>query len=53
LRELRAVEILERIGTSGARQVLRTLAKGSPAARVTREAKASLDRLAKHSMVDP
>jgi hypothetical protein len=50
LRELRAVEILEHIGTSGARQLLQNLAEGSPPARLTREAKASLDRLAKRSM---
>jgi RNA polymerase sigma factor (sigma-70 family) len=45
LRELRTVEILERIGTSDARQVLRTFVEGSPAARLTREAKAALQRL--------
>ncbi len=50
LRELRAVEILEHIGTSGAQQVLQTLAEGSPAARLTREAKAARYRLAKRSL---
>jgi WD40 repeat protein len=47
LRELRAVEVLEHIGTADARQVLQTLAKGAAEARLTREAKASLERLAK------
>jgi hypothetical protein len=53
LRELRAVEILEQIGTSSARLLLRTVAEGSQAARLTREAKASLDRLAKRLIIDP
>jgi RNA polymerase sigma factor (sigma-70 family) len=45
LRPLRAVETLEHIGTAEARQVLQTLARGAPEARLTREAKASLGRL--------
>ncbi len=47
LRRLRAVEVLERIGTPEAREVLQMLAKGAPEARLTQEAKASLERLAK------
>jgi WD40 repeat protein len=43
LRALRGVEILERIGTGEARQVLRGLAAGAPEARLTREAKAALE----------
>lgn len=46
LRALRAVAVLERIGTAEARQILKTLAQGMPEARVTREAKVSLERLA-------
>jgi RNA polymerase sigma factor (sigma-70 family) len=49
LRTMRAVEVLERIGTPEAQQVLESLAKGSPEARLTQEAKASLERLAKRS----
>jgi hypothetical protein len=45
LRSLRAVEVLERIGTPEARRVLRSLAKGAPTAKLTREAKAALKRL--------
>jgi hypothetical protein len=47
LRSLRAMEVLEHIGTSEAREVLQTLANGASQARLTREAKASLERLAK------
>jgi len=46
LRGLRAVGVLEQAGGSEARKVLETLAKGAPEARLTREARASLKRLA-------
>jgi RNA polymerase sigma factor (sigma-70 family) len=45
LQQLRAVEVLEHIGTLEARQVLEKLASGTVEARLTREAKASLARL--------
>jgi RNA polymerase sigma factor (sigma-70 family) len=45
LRQLRAAEVLERIGTPEARRVLESLAGGAPDARLTREAKAALRRL--------
>jgi hypothetical protein len=48
VRGLRAVEILEHIGTPVARQVLTTLARGAEGARLTREAKASRERLIKN-----
>jgi hypothetical protein len=44
-RALRAVEVLEHIGSPEARRVLETLATGAEAASLTREAKASLQRL--------
>ena len=47
LRELRALEALERIGTPEARGHLRVLSRGAPAARLTEEAKASLERLSR------
>jgi WD40 repeat protein len=47
LRLLRAVEILEQVGTPAAVEVLKKLVKGVPQARLTQEAKASLERLAK------
>jgi hypothetical protein len=46
VRHIRAIEILERIGTPEAREVLKNLTKGAPDARLTKEAKASLNRLA-------
>ena len=45
LRALRGVAVLEDIATPEAKQVLATLAKGAPEARLTQEAKASLERL--------
>jgi WD40 repeat protein len=42
---VRAVEVLERAATPEARQAIEALAKGAPAALVTREAQAALDRL--------
>jgi WD40 repeat protein len=45
LREVRAVEVLERIGSPEARALLTQWSEGPPLARLTREAKAALDRL--------
>jgi WD40 repeat protein len=47
VQELRALEVLELLGTSAARQVLETLTKGDSEARLTREAKTALQRLEK------
>jgi WD40 repeat protein len=46
LRQLRAVEVLERIGSPAARQVLDVLARGATAARLTRQASGARLRLA-------
>jgi RNA polymerase sigma factor (sigma-70 family) len=53
LQALRAVAVLEDVATPEARQVLETLAKGEPEVRLTREAKASLERLARRPTVKP
>jgi WD40 repeat protein len=45
LRKSRAVCALERLGTPAAREFLAELSRGAPAARLTRQAKASLARL--------
>jgi WD40 repeat protein len=45
LRVMRAIAVLEDIGTAGARAVLKTLAGGAEAARQTQEARRVLDRL--------
>ncbi|HJT78135.1 MAG TPA: WD40 repeat domain-containing protein, partial [Gemmataceae bacterium] len=50
---LRAIEVLERAGTPQARHVLEGLAEGAPKARLTREAKASLERLARRPAPAP
>jgi hypothetical protein len=45
VRLVRALEVLERQGTTEARAVLETLARGAPGALPTREAQAALERL--------
>jgi WD40 repeat protein len=45
IRQLRAVELLERTGTAEARELLNTLARGDSAARITKDAAAALKRL--------
>jgi hypothetical protein len=45
LRQARALEVLEGTATPEARALLEALAKGAPSARLTREAKAALERL--------
>jgi len=49
LRPLRAVAVLEDIGTPAAWELLKELASGAPEARLTREAAASLGRLARRT----
>jgi RNA polymerase sigma factor (sigma-70 family) len=53
LRRLRAVEVLEHVGTADARAALRAIARGAATARLTREAKASLERLAARPAAAP
>ena len=48
LRSLRAVQVLEMIGSAEARAVLESLAKGAAGSRQTEDAKASLDRLSRY-----
>jgi hypothetical protein len=50
IRTLRAMEVLERIGTPEAKQVLEGLARGAPGAKVTQEAEAALKRLGKRAL---
>jgi RNA polymerase sigma factor (sigma-70 family) len=47
LRQVRAVEALEQAATAEARELLQSLAGGIPDARLTREARAALERLAR------
>jgi RNA polymerase sigma factor (sigma-70 family) len=49
---LRVIEVLERLGTPGARRALEKAASGAPEARLTREAKAALDRLSRKAHRD-
>jgi hypothetical protein len=49
LRALRAIEVLERVGTPGARRVLDRLAEGEAGARITEEARASRERLTRRA----
>jgi RNA polymerase sigma factor (sigma-70 family) len=53
LREIRAVEVLEQIGTPEAQEVLKSLATGAPEARLTQEAKVALEHLAKRTAASP
>jgi RNA polymerase sigma factor (sigma-70 family) len=52
LAEIRAIQLLEQIGTPEAKKFLEELAKGAPSAPVTREAKAALAYLRKVSATD-
>jgi hypothetical protein len=49
LRLSRAVAVLERVGSAEARGVLARLARGAPGARLTEEAKATVQRLARRA----
>jgi RNA polymerase sigma factor (sigma-70 family) len=52
-RHLRAARVLDRIGTPEARDVLKVLAGGVPEARLTQQAQASLERLARRRNLPP
>jgi WD40 repeat protein len=47
LRRWRVIQVLEGIGTRDAQSLLKTLAEGAPASRLTQEAQAALDRFRK------
>jgi RNA polymerase sigma factor (sigma-70 family) len=53
LRSLRAVEVLERIGTADARRDLASLSRGASEARRTQDAKAALERLTRQETLTP
>jgi RNA polymerase sigma factor (sigma-70 family) len=53
LRALRAVEALEHAGMPEARRLLEALARGAAGARLTREARLSLERLARRPAASP
>jgi uncharacterized protein YjiS (DUF1127 family) len=48
-----AVQVLEAVGTPEARSVLESLARGVANARLTREARAALERLTKRAAATP
>ncbi len=52
-RALRCVEVLEHVGSADARKLLGELGQGAEGARVTREAKAALERLSKQEERKP
>jgi hypothetical protein len=53
IRELRAVEVLERIGNASACNILETLVAGAPDTRLTQEAAFALARLKSRQQSDP
>lgn len=53
LRELRSIEVLERMDSPQARDLLGRLAEGAPGSGLTREAKAALRRLSRRSASRP
>jgi WD40-like Beta Propeller Repeat/WD domain, G-beta repeat len=53
LQSLRAVVVLERIGTADAKRVLEHLATGTPEARLTTDAKSSLERIVRRAQDKP
>jgi hypothetical protein len=53
LRQIRATEVLEHIGTPEARELLKNLAAGAPEARSTHDAKAAVERLANRIVAKP
>jgi RNA polymerase sigma factor (sigma-70 family) len=53
LRAVRAVEVLEQVGTPEAAEVLKKVAKGAADVRLRQEARAALDRLARRPAAGP
>ena len=53
VRELRPVELVERIGTAESRRLLKALARGDPEGELTRWARSSLARLEKPAPAQP